>query len=165
MAQQQTETETDICCPEFEPAPWDEKVFTWENKKFIKDSVFTLFYMPVNFGGVMRKMNKKVEEAQAEIPDWLCLSDHTSAWNMDLYLAVDKVIPNATSLTMSGTYVTKVYEGPFKETGNWSKNFAAWCDEKGYKPAKTYMWYTTCPKCAKKWGKNYVVFMAEIETT
>jgi hypothetical protein len=41
MAQQLTET--DICCPKFEPAPWDEKVFNWENKKFIKDSVFTLF--------------------------------------------------------------------------------------------------------------------------
>jgi len=25
---------------------------------------------------------------------------------------------------------------------------------------KWYMWYTTCPKCAKKWGKNYVVLIA-----
>jgi len=161
MAQQLTEN--DICCPKFEPAPWDEKVFNWENKKFIKDSVFTLFYMPVNFGSVMRKMHKKVVEVQAEVPEWMCLSDHTSPWNMDLYLAVDKVIPNATNLTLSGKFVSKVYEGPFKETGNWSKNFNAWCDEKGYKPLKTYMWYTTCPKCAKKYGKNYVVLVAEIE--
>src|SRR5690554_6311784 len=97
----QNTTETDICCREFEPAPWNEKVFTWENKKFIKDSVFTLFYMPVNFGSVMRKMHKKVEEGQATVPEWMSLSDHTSPWNMDLYLAVDKMVPNATNLTLS----------------------------------------------------------------
>jgi len=25
------------------------------------------------------------------------------------------------------------------------------------------MWYTTCPKCAKVYGKNYVVTIAEVE--
>ena len=25
-----------------------------------------------------------------------------------------------------------------------------------------YMWYTTCPKCAKKYGKNYVVILGQI---
>jgi hypothetical protein len=26
-----------------------------------------------------------------------------------------------------------------------------------------YMWYTTCPKCAKKYGKNYVTIIAQID--
>lgn len=156
-------TENNICCPKFEPTPWDEKVFTWENKKFIKNSVFTLFYMPVNFGSVMRKMHKNVENAQTTVPEWMSLSDHTSPWNMDLYLAVDKMVANTKNLALSGTFVTKVYEGSFKETGNWNKNFTDWCNEKGYKPQKTWMWYTTCPKCAKKYGKNYVVLFAQIE--
>jgi hypothetical protein len=64
----QQSNEKDICCPEFDPIPWDGKVFEWKDKKFIKDSVFTIFYMPVNFGGVMRKLDKKVREANAEIP-------------------------------------------------------------------------------------------------
>jgi len=25
-----------------------------------------------------------------------------------------------------------------------------------------YFFYTTCPKCAKKYGKNYVVILAEV---
>jgi hypothetical protein len=25
-----------------------------------------------------------------------------------------------------------------------------------------YFFYTTCPKCAKKYGKNYVVILAQI---
>jgi hypothetical protein len=26
---------------------------------------------------------------------------------------------------------------------------------------RMYQWYTTCPKCAKKYGKNYVVIIAQ----
>ncbi len=158
-----SKTNNDICCPEFDPSPWEEKTFEWINKKFIKDHVFTLFYMPMNFGNVITRMNKKVEAVEGKIPDWMCLSDHTSKWNMDLYLAVDKVIPNTKNLTINGNFVTKVYEGDFRETGSWEKDFKNWCSEKGYRQEKNYIWYTTCPKCAKKYGKNYVVFVAKIE--
>jgi hypothetical protein len=159
----QQSNEKDICCPEFDPISWNEKVFEWKDKKFIKDSVLTIFYMPVNFGGVMRKPDKKVREANAEISDGMGLSDHTSKWNMDMYLAVNKEIPNAKNTPMSGTFVSKVYEGPFSDTGKWQKDFKAWCSSQRHKTGKIYMWYTTCPKCAKKNGKNYVVILAEIK--
>ncbi len=35
---------------------------------------------------------------------------------------------------------------------------------KNKKLKKFYFYYTTCPKCAKKYGKNYVVLLAEIES-
>jgi len=63
---------------------------TWENKKFIKDRVFSLFYMPINFGSVMKKLGEKVRKSSAAIPDYLCWSDHASMRNMDVYLALDK---------------------------------------------------------------------------
>ena len=44
------------CCPKFDPAPWDGKILEWDNKRFIKGKVFTLFYMPINFGKVITKM-------------------------------------------------------------------------------------------------------------
>ena len=47
-------------------------------------------FIPINFGAAMTRLDKKVREAGAEMPDFLCLSDHTSKWNMDLYMAVDK---------------------------------------------------------------------------
>jgi len=153
---------TSECCPKFDPAPWDDKMFDWENKKFIKDHVFTLFYMPMNFGPVMKRMNSKVEQAGAQVPDWFCLADHTSKWNMDLYLAVDKETPGAENVVLSGKYVTKVYEGDFKETGQWCQDFAEFAKKKGFPVKKQYMWYTTCPKCAKKYGKNYVVIVGQI---
>ncbi|MDX9880893.1 MAG: hypothetical protein RBS73_02430 [Prolixibacteraceae bacterium] len=152
-----------ICCPPFEPDPWENKLFTWENKSFIKDRVCTLFYMPLNFGSVMKRLDKKVRAAEAAIPDWLCLSDHTSKWNMDLYLAVDKKVAGAENVTLSGKFFSKVYEGPFKDTGKWCKDFEEDAKSKGLVVRKWYMWYTTCPKCAKKYGKNYVVVVGEVE--
>ncbi|TSC51904.1 MAG: hypothetical protein LiPW41_671 [Parcubacteria group bacterium LiPW_41] len=151
-----------ICCPQFDPTPWDGKEIVWENKKFIKDKVCTLFYMPINFGSVVTRMITKVEKQGASVQDWLCLSDHTSLWNMDLYLAVDKDIPNAENTSISGKFVSKVYEGKFSDTGKWVKEFNVYTKEKGYQVKKQYLWYTTCPKCAKKYGKNYVVLFAQI---
>lgn len=152
-----------MCCPEFDPTQWDDKLFEWKDIKFIKDQVFTLFYMPVNFGKVMIRLHKKVTKSGAAVPDWLCLSDHTSKWNMDIYLAVDKEIPGAANTTLSGKFFSKVYEGPFRDTGKWCSDFENIIKSKGFRKIKLFIWYTTCPKCAKKYGKNYVVIIAQVE--
>jgi hypothetical protein len=151
------------CCPKFDPAPWDDKMFRWDNKKFVKDKVLTLFYMPLNFGTAMRRLTRKAERAGAKFLDGLCLSDHTSKWNMDIYLAVDKDVEGAANAALTGQYLSKVYEGDFKETGRWCKDFSGFAEQKGLTIKKLFMWYTTCPKCAKKYGKNYAAIIAEVE--
>ncbi len=151
------------CCPKFDPKPWDGKIIKWKNKKFVKDKVFTLFHMPMNFGSVITRLMKKVEETKAKTPDNLCLSDHTSKWNMDIYLAVNKEIPNAENVTLSGNFLTKVYEGPFKDTEKWCDDFKEYAKKRNKEIKKWYMWYTTCPKCAKKYGKNYIVVLGKID--
>lgn len=156
------EPENSECCPKFDPNPWHEKILEWKDKKFVKDKVFTFFYMPINFGAVVTKMMNAIEQEGGHSENWISLSDHTSMWNMDIYLAVDKEIKGMQNLSMSGTFLSKVYEGDFKETGEWCKDFQLFAEEKGKKIKKMYMWYTTCPKCAKKYGKNYVVLIAEI---
>lgn len=159
-----TSPKTDFdCCPPFDPIPWDDKIIQWENKPFIKDKVFTIFYMPMNFGQVMKRLDQKVSKSGATMPDWLCLSDHTSKWNMDLYLAVDKTVADAENTSLSGKYYSKVYEGPFRDTSKWCKDFDRVAKDKGYTINKCYLWYTTCPKCAKKYGKNQVVVMGQVK--
>lgn len=159
-----SESETNpTCCPKFDPIPWDDKVFEWEDKKFIKDSVFTLFHMPINFSTVMKRLDKKITTAGAKMIDGPCLSDHTSKWNMDIYLAVDKEISEAENTTLKGKFYSKVYEGPFQNSGKWYKDFENITKSKGLNVKKSFMWYTTCPKCAKKYGKNYVAIISQIE--
>ncbi|HRZ97728.1 MAG TPA: hypothetical protein P5084_09230 [Paludibacter sp.] len=150
------------CCPPFDPVPWDDKEFEWDNKLFIKGKVCTLFYIPLNFGSVMKKLNRTIDNAKTEMLDWMSLSAHTSQWNMDLYLAVDKEISGAENIKITGRFYSRVYEGSFNETGKWSADFEEKAKAKGLQPGKQYMWYTTCPKCAKKYGKNYVVIIGKI---
>jgi len=152
----------DVCCPQFNPTPWDEKVFEWNNKKFIKRKVHTLLYMPLNFGRIMKKLDKQIRKADATIPDSMALSNHTSRWNMDVYLAVDKEISSLENTTLNGKFFSKVYEGPFKDTKKWCNDFEKLAKSKKLHINKWYMWYTTCPKCTKKYGKNYVVILAQV---
>ncbi len=157
------ETTTDpICCSKFDPIPWANANFEWKDKLFVRGSVCTFFYMPLNFGGVMRKMDKKISAAGADWSEGICLSDHTSKWNMDLFISVDKPVETLESQIFTGKYYSKVYEGPFKDTGKWFKDFGPVMNEKGYAHSKVFTWYTTCPKCAKKYGKNYVVMVARV---
>lgn len=150
------------CCPPFNPEPWNDKSFSWKNKQFVKGKVKTFFYMPIGFGKEMQRLDKKISDAGTSIADNLGLSDHTSKWNMDVYLAVDKPVPGEENLQMSGNFYSRVYEGPFSDTGKWHKDFVENAKQKGLTTGKTYMWYTTCPKCAKKYGKNYTVILAEV---
>lgn len=150
------------CCPRFDPIPWEDKFIEWENKKFIREKVKTFFFMPLNFGSVMKKVFSKVSAAGASFQDNLGLSDHTSRWNMDILIAVDKEIPGAENTTLSGKFFSKVYEGSFKDTGKWCADYDEKVKSKDLTYNKMYMWYTTCPKCAKKYGKNYTVILGEI---
>ncbi len=154
--------ENNECCPRLDPTKWDNQIFDWKDKIFIKGKVFTFMYIPINFGNVITKLMKKVEHSNANVDQNLCLSDHTSKWNMDIYLAVDKEVEGAENVKLNGKFISKVYEGEFQDTGKWYEDFNNYAKEKNYNIKKQYMWYTTCPKCAKKYGKNYTVIFGEI---
>ena len=156
-------TEKDeICCPKFDPAPWEDQLIEWDKKQFIKGTVRTFIYLPLNFGKVMTRMDEQITQATAQSSDCMCLSDHTSKWKMNIYLAVNKPILGCKNTTISGKFYSKVYEGDFKNTDKWMKESEKAAEQKGYDIQKWYMWYTTCPKCAKKYGKNYVVILGQL---
>jgi hypothetical protein len=150
------------CCPRFNPEQWDNKILEWDNKRFIKDKVRSFMFIPLNFGQVMKRLDSKIRNADAETQDYMCLSDHTPKWKMNVYCAVDKEVPGAENITLSGKFLTKVYEGNFKQTGEWCKDFKDFAKSKSLTVKKWYMWYTTCPKCAKKYGGNYVVVVGQV---
>ncbi|PKM87008.1 hypothetical protein CVU83_03510 [Candidatus Falkowbacteria bacterium HGW-Falkowbacteria-2] len=150
------------CCPKFDPTPWDGKEIVWEGKRFLKDKVCCFLYVPLNFGGAMTRLMKKVEKVGAQVPDNVCLSDQVSKWKMNLLLAVDKEVEGAESEIISGRFLSKVYEGNFRDVGKWMADAKTSAEANKNTVIKQYMWYTTCPKCAKKYGKNYVVIFSQI---
>jgi len=150
------------CCPRFNPEPWDEKEVTWQDKLFIKDHVRSFLHIPLNFGQVMVKNMEMIESAGALAPQPLMLSDEKSLWGTDVYIAVSKEVPRAEMERISGTFLTKVFEGPYKNAGKWAKEMKAYVKSKGREIEKMYFFYTTCPKCAKVYGKNYTVLLAKV---
>ena len=63
--------------------------------------------------------------------------------------------------TISGTFLSKVFEGPFRNMRSWIEEMRGFMKAKGKEVRKLYFYYTTCPKCAKQYGKNYVVILAQ----
>jgi hypothetical protein len=152
----------DECCPRFDPEPWDGQELQWQDKRFVKDRVTSFLRIPLNYGAVMTRSVGQIEAAGAAPEAMMVLSDENSLWSADVYLEVTKDVPGASMAAISGTFLCKVFEGPYGNMRKWIEEMKAFVQGKGKSPQKLYFYYTTCPKCAKKYGKNYVVILAQV---
>ncbi len=149
------------CCPKFNPEPWDEKEITWDNKKFIQDRVVSFCHIPLNFGQVLKRMSKKIKASGVTHED-IVLSDEDSLWGSNIFVPVSGDVRNAKMTAISGRFLCKVFEGPYKNMRHWIKEMNEFVKSKEKKEDMRYFYYTSCPKCAKKYGKNYVVMLAKV---
>jgi hypothetical protein len=156
-----TQTTTE-CCPKFDPAPWDDQQVTWQDKLFLKDRVRSFLHIPLNFGAVMKRSMARIETAGANTEAPLVVCDENSLWGSDVYIAIAKDIPGARTAKLSGSFVTKVFEGPYQNMRRWIDEMRAFVAGKGKALQRLLFFYTTCPKCAKKYGKNYVVILGQV---
>lgn len=150
------------CCAKFNPKPWDNKKVVWKNKVFLKDHVASFFHVPLNFGAVATRMMKKIFDAKAMPKDVIMFTDENSLFGADVFVNVTKPVPNSKMEIITGKFLSKVFEGPFKNMGQWIREMKDFVASKGQVSDKFYYYYTTCPKCAKLYGKNYVVILAKI---
>lgn len=150
------------CCEPFNPEPWQDKTITWQDKIFVKDHVTNFLHIPLNMGKKIVKNMALIEKAGAKAAYQLMLCDEKSMWGSDIYIDVAKDVPGAQMTTLSGTFLTKVFEGPYQNAGKWAKEMAEYVKSKDRELKKMYFSYTTCPKCAKSYGRNYVVLFAQI---
>ena len=150
------------CCPRFNPEPWEEKEMTFKDKLFLKDHVKSFLHIPLNFGSVMTRNMEKISNADAVSPEPLILSDETSLWGSDIYIAVCKEVSDAEMVKLSGTFLAKVFEGSYGNTSKWVRAMNDFIKSRDKDIKKLYFFYTTCPKCAKVYGKNYTVLLAEV---
>jgi hypothetical protein len=150
------------CCPRFDPVPWDEKELRWQDRRFVKDRVTSFLHIPLNFGAVMKRNMSRIEAAGAASAHNVVLADENSLWGADVYIEVAKDVPGANMTCISGTFLCKVFEGPYRNMRNWIAATKDFVRSKGKEIRKLYFYYTTCPKCAKKHGKNYVAILAQV---
>ncbi len=154
------------CCAKFDPIPWDGKIVEWTDRLFIREDLPQIFHMPLPWmiGSMMTRVWKQMKDAGAEPEkkDFLWLCHDPSPWKSENYIHVTKEIPGAQNVKLSGTFLTKVFEGPYQNAPKWLKEMEEYVAAQGKTAQKYFFYYTTCPKCAKKWGKNYVVLFAQV---
>lgn len=151
------------CCARLNVEQWDGKTFTWHNKPFLKDHTRALLHIPLNLNVVMGRDQAMIEAAGAYPPDPLWLTDEVSPWGADIYTAIDRdVLPGAEVTKLTGTFVTRVFEGPYRNVGKWMHAMEEQVRADGGTLKKMYSFYATCPKCAKAFGKNHVVLFAQV---
>ncbi|MFA6528635.1 MAG: hydrolase [Candidatus Gracilibacteria bacterium] len=150
------------CCEPFNPTPWQDKEITWKEKIFVTDHVTSFLHIPLNFGQKVVKNLKLIEAANAKSEHQIMLTDEKSLWGADIYIDVTDEVAGAQMTTISGTFLTKIFEGPYKDAGKWAEEMKKYVQSKKKELKKIYFFYTTCPKCAKAYGNNYVVLLAQI---
>jgi len=170
-----TMDDKDECCPKFDPSSYTSddgnksyKEITWNEKPFVKDGTWCFYYVPLAFGRAMTRALKKIQNAEAEVEprsELMVLSDCHSPWYSNIFLSVaeDKEVEGAEVEKISGTFLAKSFEGDYSNMGKWIKEMETLLKETATKDLKSfYLYYPTCPKCAKKYGENYVVIMADV---
>lgn len=152
------------CCPRFKPAGWDGQELHFKDKPFARATTLSLFHIPLNMAQVYKKTSEAIEGAHAyDDNQILVLSRELSPWSAEHLFAVDHDVPGVEMTRLTGDYRTKVFEGPFKDAPTWEKALEAEAAKNHEAVEKTYFFYTTCPKCAKAYGENYVVGVAKVD--
>lgn len=151
------------CCPRFKPEGWDGQELHFKEKLFVKAETLSLFHIPLNMGSVFPNTLEAIKQAGAQSDDeFIVLSYDSSAWRSEHLFSVTKDVPGEKMVHLTGEFLTKVFEGPYKNAPIWEKEMASFVKSRGKEAKKTYFFYTTCPKCAKYYGKNYLVAVTEI---
>ncbi len=152
------------CCAVPSIADWDEKEITFKDKRFIRSQTRSLLYIPLNMSKVMSELQRLADNAGATMDPKkaMILSRELSPWRAEQLYAVSKEIKGADNVVLTGKYLTKVFEGPYKNANKWHQYLLELAKSRGKTVDKTYFFYTTCPKCAKHYGKNYVIGFANL---
>ena len=166
MSPSEHQTHGTECCPKFDPLPRDNITHRWENRLFLVDSIPQLFHFPYP-GSVKKVITRLWKTAQEhsvapEMKDFLLLSCDPSPWKAEFYLYVTKKAEGLATVALTGEYESKVFDGPFFKVPAYIREMEQHLAAKKKTPKKYYFYFTTCPKCAKKYGHNYIVAFAQV---
>lgn len=151
------------CCPKFNPQGWDGRYLHFKNKPFVKATTRGLLHVPINMGPVFTRVQEHIEDAGAQDPDgYFVLSRDLSATEAEHFFAVTCDVDDEEMMLLSGDFMTRVFEGPYRQAKTWVHEMETAAEAAGKRAKRTFMFYTTCPKCARAYGKNYIIGVTEV---
>ena len=85
-----------------------------------------------------------------------------SAFKSEIYVSVTGNVPEANNTSLSGTFMSKVFEGPYNSIPKHMKVMDEYLAKQDKKAKKYYVHYAYCPGCAKKFEYNYMILFAQV---
>jgi hypothetical protein len=135
----------------------------WKDRPFVKTRVRSLLHVPLNLPAKIREVKALVERAGAEAPLGVVLIEERSAWSADLYIPASRPVPGAEMAWLSGTFITKVFEGAYRESPERAATMEAYIAGRGRRISRLFHGYTTCPSCARAYGASHIVLFAQVD--
>ena len=158
-------SDKNICCYPFDPSLWNGKTHVWKDKLFLQDEVRQIMHIPINMTSIVNRMFKKIEKADAmpEVKDFLMLAYDPSPWKSEIYMTVTKPVHGGKMASLSGTFISRVYDGPYNHVPQWIEDMDKYLASNMKKSLRYYFHFAYCPKCVKKYGHNYCIAFAQVE--
>ena len=152
------------CCALPNVEAWRHTVIDFKNIHFIRLHTRSMMFVPLNMDEIMTELQQIAEKAGATMPpeEVMTLSRDLTPWRAEQLYAVSKEIPGADNVVLDGKFASMVFEGDYSKAKTWFDEMVEYAKELGKKTDEIYFFYTTCPKCAKHYGKNYVVGLAKL---
>jgi len=151
------------CCARFNPEGWDNQTLHFADKPFVRATTISAAHVPLNMGRVFARVLRHLDDAAAVDPkQQIVLSHDLSPWQAEHLFAVTGPVEAEVMTTLSGDFLTGVFEGPFSHAAQWQEVMQQAAVSQGKTAKKVWFYYTTCPNCAKVYGKNYVIGVAEV---
>jgi len=153
------------CCAIPNIDDWDKKTIKFENRYFIRMHTKSFLHIPLNMASILKKLNEAATSASVNLDpkQAIILSRNISSWKAEQLYGVSSPIEGMDNVTLNGTFITMVFEGPYQNAKKWYDSLFDYVEQQGCKVGDVYFFYTTCPKCAKHYGKNYTIGLAKID--
>lgn len=151
------------CCAVPDVGEWDGRVHEL-HQRFIRMRTRSLFHVPLTMGRVMKALDEAATRAGAQMPSdrAMVLSRDLSPWRAEQLYAVAAPVDGVENVVLEGTFVSRVFEGPYSQAPRWRADLVEYARSIGREADEVYFFYTTCPKCARHYGSNYVVVLGRL---
>lgn len=151
------------CCPRFHPERWDEQVLHFEQRLFARAMSRNVKHVPQDLALAYADAASAIEKARAwEEQQLLVLNRMVTARDAEHLFLVGRNVPGLQMVRLDGEYRTRLFEGDYQQVPHWQAEFEEDLAARGMPADRVYFHYTSCPKCAEAYGRNYVVAVAKM---
>ncbi len=159
-----TKPEKSCLCPEIDPAEWEGRHVSFDQKRFLHRSIPLAFHLPIGLGEEVQKLQEKARKLDLALSrPHMMLQRNTGLFKGQLLFAIETDIGPEESTLLTGKYLAKVCRAPHEELGRKAKAFTRTIEkEQGIKPGELIYWYVNCPRCWSRHDGPVTILLARI---